>query len=90
MRCAIGGCGGTPSAVASDAGTLDRIATDGLQVFFTDSTWLDGRLLACPVGGCIGAPTVLLSGLTYPSGIALDKATVYLSESPGWLLAVDK
>jgi len=90
MKCAVGGCGGTPDAVlpggVADISQL-KIATDGVRVYFNGS----GRVLACPVGGCAGAPTVIFGGLQYPGAIAVGATkVVVIDEGTNRIWAIPK
>jgi len=75
VKCAVAGCGGAPTILASGQSGLGAIATDGTSVYWTNGS--DGTVMRCAVGGCGGNPTLLASGQQSPGEIAVDATSVY-------------
>jgi hypothetical protein len=89
LACAKSGCGTTPTVLASGLDAPVAIATDGINVYWTETgpDFVGGTSVAgvglvrkCAVGGCGNAPTNVATGLTSPGAIALDDANVYWTE----------
>ena len=90
LACAKSGCGATPTVLASGLDAPTAIATDGINVYWTE-TGPDvvagapvtgaGLVRKCAVTGCGNAPTNVATGLTLPGAIALDDANVYWTEA---------
>ena len=90
LACAKSGCGATPTVLANKLDAPVAIATDGVNVYWTEegpdfvagaSVTGAGRVRKCAVGGCGNAPTSIATGLTSPGAIALDDANVYWTEA---------
>jgi hypothetical protein len=89
LACAKSGCGAAPTILASGLDAPVAIATDGIDVYWTE-TGPDfaagqpvigtGLIRKCGVAGCGNAPTNVATGLTSPGAIALDDANVYWTE----------
>ena len=89
LACAKSGCGSTPTVLASGLDAPIAIATDGINVYWTETgpnfvagapvTGV-GLVRKCAVGGCGNAPTTVATGLTSPGALALDDANVYWTE----------
>ena len=79
MRCAIRGCDGQPTMLASGQSYPSAIAVDGTSIYWANGglTGKDGQIMKCARDGCNGAPTVLASGQPSPYGIAVDATSVY-------------
>jgi len=84
VKCAIGGCGGMPTTLATGQGTpggsVGVIAVDSTNVYWTDPGTFggsDGAVVKCAIAGCGGSPTTLASGQHTPAGIATDGTNVY-------------
>jgi uncharacterized protein (AIM24 family) len=75
FSCAIGGCAGAPTTIASGQGEPTGIAVDSTNIYWVNNT--DGRVMKCAVGGCGGTPTVIASGQGGLWGIAIDDSCVY-------------
>lgn len=77
LTCALAGCGGAPTIVASGSGSLfpEGLAVDGTTVYWTTSA--SGTVMKCAKGGCSNSPTTLASGQTSPYGIVVDSTSVY-------------
>jgi hypothetical protein len=90
LACAKSGCGATPTVLASGLDAPIAIATDGINVYWTE-TGPDvvagapvtgaGLVRKCAVAGCGNAPTNVATGLTGPGALALDDANVYWTEA---------
>jgi hypothetical protein len=84
---------GCPKQLAPLATTLNwgsAIATDGINVYWTDFSVSDpatnfvpgnGLIMKCAVSGCANQPTVVASGLDWPEAIALDATSLYWADS---------
>jgi hypothetical protein len=77
VRCALGGCGGAPTALT---GTTQvgawAVAFDANNVYWTDTT--GASVNECPLTGCTGAP--ILSSATFPNDVAVDSTDTYWVE----------
>ena len=89
LACAKSGCGSAPTVLARGLDAPIAIATDGINVYWTEtgpnvaagaSVTGVGLVRKCAVGGCGNAPTSVATGLTSPGAIALDDANVYWTE----------
>jgi hypothetical protein len=75
VRCALGGCGGAPTAIATGQLSSWAIAVDSANVYWTT---LSGFTVAkCALSGTCGGNPTTLSAATRPYGVAVDGATVY-------------
>jgi hypothetical protein len=84
---------GCPKPLAPLATLLNwgaAIATDGINVYWTDLVASDagtnfvpgnGLIMKCAVSGCANQPTIVASGLDWPEAIALDATSLYWAES---------
>jgi hypothetical protein len=82
MKCAIAGCGGTPTVLASGQTNPAGIAVDGTTVYWTNQgtaakSYLDGTVAKCAIGGCGGNPTTLAIAQGNPFGITVSATSVY-------------
>ena len=75
VRCALGGCGGAPTAIATNQFSPWAIAVDSSNVYWTN---LSGHTVAfCAIaGGCGGNPTEV-SPAMLPNDVAVDATNVY-------------
>ena len=89
LACAKSGCGATPTVLASGLDAPIAIATDGINVYWTEKgpdfvagapVTGAGLVRKCAVSGCGNAPTNIATGLTAPGALALDDANVYWTE----------
>jgi hypothetical protein len=90
LACAKSGCGPQPILLAGGLNAPMAIATDGVDVYWTETgeAFVNGQSIngaglvrRCAVGGCNGAPVTIASGLTAPVGIAVDDNNVYWAEA---------
>jgi hypothetical protein len=85
MRCAIGGCNGTPTVLVSTLWDPTGIAVDSTNVYWTD--FFGGQVAKCAIGGCNDTPTTLASGQSCPYAIVVDSTAVYWTNwgpGAGW------
>jgi hypothetical protein len=77
LECALGGCNGSPTVLASAATTTPAdIVADGTNTYWIDGA--NGDVRECAVTGCNDQPTTLFaSGGQGLSGIAVDAMNVY-------------
>jgi hypothetical protein len=73
-KCAVGGCGNSPTTLASIGNFTGSIVSDGTTVYFTDGT---PAIQSCAVGGCNQTPTPVVSAQGYAGGIALNSGVLY-------------
>ncbi|MGH7328881.1 MAG: hypothetical protein ACREJX_11085, partial [Polyangiaceae bacterium] len=78
--CPLSGCA-APTVLADNQLGPDDIATDGVNVYWTDGT--AGTVLRCAVGGCDDTPTTLAQNQDTPKGIAVDDTAVYWTTVDG-------
>lgn len=80
FKCALSGCGGTPTQLVSGLEIPAAIATDGINIYWTLTPMGPGAVMKCPVGG--GMPTTMASGpdVFSPGAIAVDATSVYWSD----------
>jgi hypothetical protein len=78
--CPLTGCA-KPTVLADNQLDPDDIATDGINVYWTDNT--ADTVLRCAVGGCDDKPTTLAQNQNQPKGIALDDKAVYWTQVSG-------
>jgi hypothetical protein len=79
MKCAVGGCGGGPTIVASGLALPTWIAVDSANIYWTDVSGNENAVMKCAVGGC-AQPTILVKyGSGGSGGIALDSTSIYWS-----------
>jgi hypothetical protein len=89
LTCALGGCGGAPTALMSSSASVaavSQVALDANNVYFTDANAEVGMILACRKSGCGSSPNVLASGLNSPMGIATDGLNVYWTETGNYFV----
>jgi hypothetical protein len=79
MKCALAGCGGTPTIVAAGVskpwGYPVRIAVDATNVYWVNFDGTTPELLRCAKTGCAGAPTTLAAAQA--ESLAVDATNVY-------------
>jgi len=91
LACAKSGCGSHPQPLATGLNSPTAIASDGVNVYWTEMSNPDanvalvapngaGVVRKCLVSGCNNAPTTIASGLSSPVAIALDDRHVYWAE----------
>lgn len=78
--CPLTGCA-SPTVLADHQVAPDDIATDGVNVYWTDTS--DNMVRRCAIGGCGDSPTLIASGQSQPKGIALDDKAVYFTQLSG-------
>jgi hypothetical protein len=79
MKCAIGGCNGTPTVVATGALVGVEIALDANNVYWTAVNGGPGTIFACPKAGC-ATPTTLVPDRLGLGSIATDGVALYFTE----------
>ena len=80
-KCAVAGCGGSPTTLADGLGPLCGIAIDSANVYWTACD-ISPAVMKCAIGGCNLTPTTIASSLDYPQGIATNGTNVYFAD-PG-------
>jgi hypothetical protein len=91
-KCAVGGCGGSPTTLASKGGW--PLAVDGLNVYWASAASIE----KCSVDGCNDTPTSIAQGFGGSSGgnngIAVNATNVFWSttnvKSTGAVLTTQK
>ena len=90
LACPKSGCGANPTVLVSGLDAPVAIATDGINVYWTETgpnyaagapVRGVGLVRKCAVGGCGNAPTTIGTGFDDPGGIALDDTSVYWTEA---------
>lgn len=80
MKCAVGGCGGAPSVVASNLGGAFGVVVDSTNVYWTNNG--DDEVVMphrrCALGPTLVAPA---PGLEWPYSVVVDSTSVYWSEA---------
>ena len=96
LMCPVSGCA-SPVVVATDQPYPTSIATDGVNVYWTNLGTLrfsgfdggpaqPGGVMSCPVGGCGSGPTVAAESPAGAFSIALDAKSFYWIESRGAIM----
>ena len=87
LKCAKGGCNGQPSSIVPGLAAPMALATDGINVYFTDlgsvqpsNATNTGRVAKCPVAGCPDGGTMIAGSLENPRGIAVDETNIYWAD----------
>jgi hypothetical protein len=70
-----------PIALASGQSDVTALASDGMHVFWLETTNPFGSVKQCAVDGCGGAPSAFVSG-PVPLAMALDGANIYWLNGP--------
>lgn len=78
-KCALSGCGTTPTILASGLVAASDVTVDATYVYWTDP--MSNTVLRCAVGGCGNKPDTIATGQSSAKGIALDSAAVYWTTS---------
>jgi len=78
MACAVAGCGGTPTALASGQDYPWRVAVDGSNVYWANY-FGPASVMEVPIAG--GIPTALATGESNPAGIVVRGGSVFWSDT---------
>jgi hypothetical protein len=77
LACSKGGCGATPTVIATGQVALVAVGVGGGSVYFTNSNPISmGAVMSCPVGGC-ATPSVFAGHESNPFGFAVDGDSLY-------------
>jgi hypothetical protein len=74
-RCAIGGCGGNPTAIALNQTSIRGVATDGVKIYWS----ANNDILGCDPAAC--TPFTVRSGTGPIFAMAAEQATVLYVDS---------
>lgn len=76
-RCAIGGCGGNPTAIALNQTSIRGVVTDGVKIYWS----VGGNIIGCDPAAC--TPSAVITGASTGAifDIAADQATVIFVDS---------
>jgi hypothetical protein len=74
-RCAIGGCGGNPTAIALNQTSIRGVATDGVKIYWS----ANNNLLGCDPAAC--TPQVVRAGTGAVLDMDVHQATVLYVDS---------
>jgi hypothetical protein len=77
MSCAIGGCGGDPTTLASTQPGLYGVAVDSSGVYWTTGIGESRTLVTCAKSGCGASPTELASFTDSSGALTVDSSSVY-------------
>lgn len=79
MKCALAGCGTSPSPLASGLRGPGGCAIDDTSIYWTN--WSGHSVMKCALSGCNGAPVMLSSKLRLPLGgdVAVDTSSIYFA-----------
>lgn len=69
-RCAVGGCGGNPTAIALNQTSIRGVATDGVKIYWS----ANNNILGCDPASC--TPFTVRTGTGAIFDMAADQATV--------------
>jgi hypothetical protein len=97
LKCGKGGCNGQPSSIVPGLGAPMALATDGINVYFTDlgshqppsSATNTGLVAKCPVAGCPDGGTMIAGSLENPRGIAVDATNIYWADFGSGAVDID-
>jgi len=74
-RCAVGGCGGNPTAIALNQTSIRGVATDGVKIYWS----ANNNILGCDPAAC--TPFTVRSGTGAILDMAAEQATVLYVDS---------
>jgi hypothetical protein len=86
-KCAIGGCGASPTTLVSGLSFPEYIALDANNVYWSELT-TGGSVMKCAKSGCPSGPTTLASGGS-PGSIVVVGSTVIWADSSSGILTCD-
>jgi len=75
LSCSLGGCGSSPSVLASGVDDPTGVAVSGDSILWTE--YDVGSVVSCPLTGCTAAPASVSSSQGGPTAIIADASGIY-------------
>jgi hypothetical protein len=80
LTCALSGCAGTPSVLASGMPPTQAVAVTATNLYWSELDSGDtGSIKTCPLGSC-GSPTTLVATQDRPFELAIDGTTLWFTD----------